>query len=188
MKSSIFWDTMLCSAVKVKHFGGTCRLHLQARRMSQARNRRESRCQAEGVLFDIEDGCGMFLRNAGWISTDYSSYCLHLHGWRCEVSSWVDYVGRMLCMWSVRPMGGVKEWSPIRTNGSIGEKTALHQPWRWSQRSLNVSSRLQHCTMSQPKRHISPVVYVYRTTRCHNPEHHNLNSHRSENLRTRFST
>jgi hypothetical protein len=134
MKSSNFWDITLFSPVKVKRFGGTCRLHLQVRRINQKRNQRESRWQAVGVLFDTEDGCGMFLRNAGWISTDYYSYCLHLHGLRCEVSSWVDYVGRLLCMWSLRPMGGGREWSPIRTNGSIGEKTSLHQRWRCSQR------------------------------------------------------
>jgi hypothetical protein len=30
MKSPIFWDIMLCSPLKVnRHFGGTCRLHLQ---------------------------------------------------------------------------------------------------------------------------------------------------------------
>jgi hypothetical protein len=39
---------MPCSAFKVsRHFGGICRLHLQGRRISQARNQRESRWQAE---------------------------------------------------------------------------------------------------------------------------------------------
>jgi hypothetical protein len=43
MKSSIFWDTM-CSPLKVnQHFRRACRLHLQGRRVSQARNQRESR-------------------------------------------------------------------------------------------------------------------------------------------------
>jgi hypothetical protein len=40
MKSSMFWDKTPCSALKVKRrFGGTCRLHLQGRRISQARSR-----------------------------------------------------------------------------------------------------------------------------------------------------
>jgi hypothetical protein len=48
MKSSIFWDTTPCSPLKVnRHFGGIVRLHLQGRRVSEARNQRESRWQAE---------------------------------------------------------------------------------------------------------------------------------------------
>jgi hypothetical protein len=38
MKSSILWDIMPCSPLKVKHhFGGTFHLHLQSQRISQAR-------------------------------------------------------------------------------------------------------------------------------------------------------
>jgi hypothetical protein len=41
--STIFWDIMLCSPLKVnRHFGGTYCLHIQGRRISQARNQRES--------------------------------------------------------------------------------------------------------------------------------------------------
>jgi hypothetical protein len=48
MKSSIFWDITPYSPVKVNiRFGGTGRLHLQGRRISQTRNWRESRWQAE---------------------------------------------------------------------------------------------------------------------------------------------
>jgi hypothetical protein len=37
IKSSIFWDISSCSLLKVnRRFGGTCRLHLQGRRISQA--------------------------------------------------------------------------------------------------------------------------------------------------------
>jgi hypothetical protein len=40
-----FWDITLCSPLKVnRHFGGTCRLHLQGRRISQARNQPGSAC------------------------------------------------------------------------------------------------------------------------------------------------
>jgi hypothetical protein len=43
MNSSISWDTTPRSPLKVnRRFGGTCRLHLQRRRISQARNQRES--------------------------------------------------------------------------------------------------------------------------------------------------
>jgi ferredoxin-thioredoxin reductase catalytic subunit len=45
MKSSIFWDITPCSLLKInRRFGGTC-LHLQGRRISHARNQRESRWQ-----------------------------------------------------------------------------------------------------------------------------------------------
>jgi hypothetical protein len=45
MKSTIFWDTMPCSALKINgRFGGTYRLHLQGRRISPARNLQSSAC------------------------------------------------------------------------------------------------------------------------------------------------
>jgi hypothetical protein len=43
MKISTFWDIILCSPLKVnRRFGGTCRLHLQGRRISQERNEYEA--------------------------------------------------------------------------------------------------------------------------------------------------
>jgi hypothetical protein len=43
----VFWDITLRSPLKVnQRFGGTCRLHLQGRRISQERNKRESRWEA----------------------------------------------------------------------------------------------------------------------------------------------
>jgi hypothetical protein len=43
MKSSIFWDITLYSPFKInRRFGWACRLHLQFRIMSQARNQREA--------------------------------------------------------------------------------------------------------------------------------------------------
>jgi hypothetical protein len=45
MKSYIFWDIMLCSPLKVnRRYGGTCHLHHQGRRMSQAKHQREGLC------------------------------------------------------------------------------------------------------------------------------------------------
>jgi hypothetical protein len=39
MKSSVFWDITMCSLSKVNpRVGGTCHIHLQGRRISQARN------------------------------------------------------------------------------------------------------------------------------------------------------
>jgi hypothetical protein len=43
MKGTIFWDIMLCSALKVnRRFGGTYCLDLQGRRISRARNQKQS--------------------------------------------------------------------------------------------------------------------------------------------------
>jgi hypothetical protein len=45
MKSSIFWDIMLCSWLKVnRHFRGTYRLHLQGQRISWVRNQHLLSC------------------------------------------------------------------------------------------------------------------------------------------------
>jgi hypothetical protein len=47
LKRSVFWNITPCSLLKVnRRFGGTCRLHLQGRRISQARNQ----CEAELCL------------------------------------------------------------------------------------------------------------------------------------------
>jgi hypothetical protein len=46
MKNSVFCDIPVCSPLNVnQRFGGTCRLILQGRRISLARNQRESRWQ-----------------------------------------------------------------------------------------------------------------------------------------------
>jgi phosphatidylserine synthase len=43
MNSSVFWDITPCSPLKVnRRFVGTCRLYLQVRRISQARNQHEA--------------------------------------------------------------------------------------------------------------------------------------------------
>jgi hypothetical protein len=43
VKSSIFWDVMPCNPLKVnRHLGGTCCLHHQGRRLTQARNQRDA--------------------------------------------------------------------------------------------------------------------------------------------------
>jgi hypothetical protein len=65
MKSSILWDITPVSPLKVnRHFGGTCRLHLQVRRISQAKNQRGGGFLL-GLFFDPEDEGDMFLRDVG---------------------------------------------------------------------------------------------------------------------------
>jgi hypothetical protein len=54
MKSFVFWDIPPWSPLKVnRYFGGTYRLHLQSRRISQARNQHESRWQAEQLCLHM---------------------------------------------------------------------------------------------------------------------------------------
>jgi hypothetical protein len=71
MKSTIFWDITPCSPLKVKlRFGGTYRLHLHGRRISQARNQALLANSFHGgfflgSFFDPEDEGDMFLRNVG---------------------------------------------------------------------------------------------------------------------------
>jgi hypothetical protein len=67
---------MPCSPLKVNwRFGGTYLLHFRGRRISQTRNKRESRWQAGfflGLFFHTEDGSDMFHRNVCWLSMDYT--------------------------------------------------------------------------------------------------------------------
>jgi hypothetical protein len=63
MKCSIFWDITPCCTLKVnRHFGRTCRLHLQCRRISQLRSKYEAYIKQ-----------ALFLRNIGWLSADYTA-------------------------------------------------------------------------------------------------------------------
>jgi hypothetical protein len=83
MTSSVFRGITPYGPLKVnRRFGEACRLHCQGRRISQARNQRESfallaTCFYAGLLFglffDPEDEGDMLLRNVGWFSTDYTA-------------------------------------------------------------------------------------------------------------------
>jgi hypothetical protein len=82
LKSSVFRDEISCSLLKANLcFGGKIRLHLQARKISQARNQREGSYACHllhagfflRLFFDPEDGGDMFLRNVRWLSTDYKA-------------------------------------------------------------------------------------------------------------------
>jgi hypothetical protein len=82
MKSYILWDVTPFSPLKVfKCFGGTCRLHLQGWRVSQARNERGAYCLFHGdvligSLFSGEDGRDMFLWNVGSLSAYHTALLL----------------------------------------------------------------------------------------------------------------
>jgi hypothetical protein len=65
MKSSTFWDITQYIPLKVdRRFEQTCRLHLQDRRKSQARNQ-DSAGFFLGLVFDPENGDDMVLLNVG---------------------------------------------------------------------------------------------------------------------------
>jgi hypothetical protein len=52
MSRSVFRNITPCSSLKVNgHFGGTCRFHLQGRRINQARNQKmDTKCSSETSL------------------------------------------------------------------------------------------------------------------------------------------
>jgi hypothetical protein len=55
-KSSVFWDITPSIPLKLnRHFGGTCRLHLQGRRINQARNKRERKHSDPRVTEEVGD-------------------------------------------------------------------------------------------------------------------------------------
>jgi hypothetical protein len=68
-KSPIFWDITPCSLSKVScRFGGTCRLHLQDRSISQAIKKHQEGSNGgflNSLFFDPEDGGDMYIQNFG---------------------------------------------------------------------------------------------------------------------------
>jgi hypothetical protein len=74
INGSMFWNKTRCGPLKVnRHFGGTCRLHLQGWGVSQVTSFASRGFHSDlllGVFFNLENGCGMFLPNIGWLSMD----------------------------------------------------------------------------------------------------------------------
>jgi hypothetical protein len=74
MKSCIFLDITTYNLLKVnRRFGGTCRLHVQSRRIRQERNKREADSKQSWRWEDT------FLRYFGWLSTDFTMRYPHNH-------------------------------------------------------------------------------------------------------------
>jgi hypothetical protein len=73
MKSTIFWDITPCSSLKVnRRFGRTYRLHLYGRKISRARNQRETEEKwRNGTPFP-----SCFLYNPKFRLTDCSAFML----------------------------------------------------------------------------------------------------------------
>jgi hypothetical protein len=85
-ESSIFWNMMPCSQLKMNWcFGGTSCLHLQERRVSQGRNQCEAGIKLAMLILDPEDG-GDILLNSPLIFTalyprrrNFSVFCISLY-------------------------------------------------------------------------------------------------------------
>jgi hypothetical protein len=78
MKCFVYWDITLCSPLKVnRRFGGIYCLHIQGRRINQAKNQREALCLLPGscrffllwLLLDPEDGNNIFYETLGSLQT-----------------------------------------------------------------------------------------------------------------------
>jgi hypothetical protein len=70
MKISIFWDITPCSPFKVnRRFGRTYHLYFQDRKINTWFHVGFLLC----LFFDPEYGGDIFLRNLGWLSTDYTA-------------------------------------------------------------------------------------------------------------------
>jgi hypothetical protein len=91
-RDSIFWDITLCSLLKVnRQFGGTCYLHLQGWRVSEARNKHET----GSSTFNPDNEGDVFLRKVcfpytTWyyildIRTLHSQCCKNLKTQYCYV-------------------------------------------------------------------------------------------------------
>jgi hypothetical protein len=82
MKTTNFWDITPCSPLKVnRRFGRTYSLHLQCRRISQARYQRESSSDCHLIsswylarLIRLWRWRRYVPRNIGWLSTDYTAW------------------------------------------------------------------------------------------------------------------
>jgi hypothetical protein len=69
MKSSILWDITLRSPLKVnQRFGGTCHLHLQGRRIGQARNQYEAHRMQRNISLLWMDYTGVIELYSNFVS------------------------------------------------------------------------------------------------------------------------
>jgi hypothetical protein len=95
MDSSILWYIMPRSPLKNNRcFGGTYRINLQDRRISQTITHREAGSKPCRP-FDPENGGDMLFRNIGWISADYKA----LYPRRSNSSKNIIY--RLMIRWLV---------------------------------------------------------------------------------------
>jgi hypothetical protein len=105
-----------------------------------------------------------------------------------------QYVGGKRCL---HPQGR-SEWPDIWKEGGQGQLEATDgrkeiEPWlgwcgQGTENAINMAPRKEgpYFTSNLKKEAIRSsqmLVTTYKTTQCHNPEDHNLNSHHCENLK-----
>jgi hypothetical protein len=88
MKSTIFWDIIPCSPLKVnRRFEEIYRLHLQGqiirgtKTIVKAGGKQEYQAELAiyfHAFFDLEDGGDLFLRNVGLLSREYTALFLRI--------------------------------------------------------------------------------------------------------------
>jgi hypothetical protein len=102
--SSVFWDMTLWSLLKViQCFRGTCHLHLQGWRISQARRQHESRCVAYFSTLKMEATCSsemlVVFQQAMWCYIPiHDSCCENLKSRKRVVVIWVQMTVFLPCM------------------------------------------------------------------------------------------
>jgi hypothetical protein len=70
MKSSIFWDKILCSLIKInKHFGETCHFHLQGWGITKQENNVKAGDMQGNWIADISDYIGNWreMEDSNWV-------------------------------------------------------------------------------------------------------------------------
>jgi hypothetical protein len=82
LKIVAFWDITPCTQLKAnRRFGGTYHLYLQGRKKIEQDNSVKAGGKSSFIcailvrLFDPENEGEMFLRNIGWLSTNYTALC-----------------------------------------------------------------------------------------------------------------
>jgi hypothetical protein len=92
MKSCIFGNVTPCSQFKAKrYFGGIYRLHLPDTRENQAGNNQSFNlclfraCFLLGWLLKTRVEGDMFIRNVGWLSTDYRVFPRKYNSWYLRI-------------------------------------------------------------------------------------------------------
>jgi hypothetical protein len=126
-KSPIFWDITPCSPVKVnRSLSGTRRLHLQSS---------STLCLFHaglllGLLFNAEDGGDMFLRNIGWLSTNYNGIISQKTELFTIITLGTTNPTKITPVSSLFGYGLYLGWPADRVTGSCGNENSWLAGWR----------------------------------------------------------
>jgi hypothetical protein len=158
MKSSAFWDITPCSLLKVNwRFGGTCRIHLQGQKISQARNQRENRWQAELkiLISNWKSHSHTCLCSAHFVLTQTCSHLLYQREVYGTIVNLCNFLQKMQDLgvsriWSLH--GNCMQWNLL---GQLAM-----QKWSWIPTFWNLflSPSLGVQTMKLPIVQFSPIT------------------------------